>query len=639
MTYFKISVAGQHTKHQYFTYSSNKPLNIGQIVIVMYGKKQAYGIVCDTDKKPNFKVKPIKDITPFILPPESILLLHWLEQYYPYQYGELAQLFMPPNISVNARKTTKQDATEKTQLTKLAFTKDQQTAFNEIQKSHHVLLHGDTGTGKTLVFLREAQKILNNNQSVLILTPEIGLTPQLEISIKQNCNAPLYTTHSQMTPASRKKVWMQAYKSDTPSVYLGPRSSLFLPFKNIGLVVIDESHDSSFDNMQSPRYHGLYVAAKLASIHKARFIQSSATPNVTDYVHAKAKNVPILRMEKIALKNNPAKGQIIDMTNKENLSSNHIFSEPLLKAVAEAIKSRKQSLLFLNKRGTARIVQCTNCGAIKECPKCNLALTYHHNTNKLLCHQCNYKENAQPNCFKCGSTNLLYTSPGTKAVERDLAKIFPNATIARFDIDSSKKEMLAQRLNEIKQNSIDIIIGTQLITKGLDLPYLGLVGILNADTTLQLPDYQAEERAFQQLYQVSGRVGRGHSKDNKFIIQTRLPEHPVIKSALTRNWTSFYKYETHKRKMHNYPPFCYLSLLKITKKTSASAQNASQKALQMLQQQHIITLGPSPSFYSTKNGYVTWQIIAKSPHRQQLLNALRQLPTDWSIDMDATSTL
>ena len=639
MTYVEISVAGQHTKHQYFTYSSNKPLNNGQIVAVMYGKKQAYGIVCGAVKKPTFTVKPVVEVTAFTLPTTSILLLHWLEQYYPYQYGELAQLFTPPNISVNARKTIKPDTAEQPQLAKLTFTKDQQTAFNKIQESPHVLLHGDTGTGKTLVFLREAQKILNNNQSVLILTPEIGLTPQLEVSIKQNCNAPLFTTHSQMTPAVRKKVWMQAYASNTPAVYLGPRSSLFLPFKNLGLIVIDESHDSSFDNMQSPKYHGLYVAAKLANIHKARFIQSSATPNVTDYVHAVAKKVPILRMQQMPLKNTPANGQIIDMTNKDNLSSNQLFSEPLLKALTQTIQSNKQSLLFLNKRGTARIVQCASCGAVKECPSCNLALTYHHNTNKLLCHQCNYSELAQPSCYNCGSTNLLYTSPGTKAVERDLAKMFPSAKIARFDIDSTKQEMLAQRINEIKQGNIDIIVGTQLITKGLDLPYLGLVGILNADTTLQLPDYHAEERAFQQLYQVSGRVGRGHSADNKFIIQTRLPEHPVIKSALARDWPNFYKYETSKRKQYNYPPFCYLSLLKITKKTSASAQKASQKALQVLQQKHIITLGPSPSFYATKNGYVTWQIIAKSPHRQQLLTALRQLSTDWSVDMDATSTL
>ncbi|MBP9821246.1 DEAD/DEAH box helicase, partial [Candidatus Saccharibacteria bacterium] len=345
MTYVEVSVAGQHTKHQYFTYSSVKSLSNGQIIAVPFGKKQAYGIVCSTVNKPAFTVKPIAEVTPFILPPTSILLLHWLEQYYPYQFGELSQLFIPPNISVNARKTIQQDTTKQPSLKELTFTKDQQTAFNKIQESPHVLLHGDTGTGKTLVFLRQAQKILNNNQSVLILTPEIGLTPQLEVSIKQNCSAPLFTTHSQMTPAARKKVWMQAYNGNKPAVYLGPRSSLFLPFKNLGLIVIDESHDSSFDNMQSPKYHGLYVAAKLANIHKACFIQSSATPNVTDYVHAVAKKVPILRMQQMPLKNTPANGQIIDMTNKDNLSTNQLFSKPLLKALTSTIQADKQSLL------------------------------------------------------------------------------------------------------------------------------------------------------------------------------------------------------------------------------------------------------------------------------------------------------
>lgn len=639
MQYIELSIATNHSGRQYYTYSTTETVAVGTIVKLSFGRKQALGIVRGVVKKPTFSTKTITQVLPFTLPQKSLKLLAWLEAFYPYDYGDLTSLFLPPNTLVNPRKAL--DTTPPTNTTQPLppLTNDQKQALQNIGKNKHALLHGTTGSGKTRVFLELAKEVLATGKSVLILTPEIGLTPQLEKYIAKHLPYPVYVTHSQNTLAQRRRVWDQAMGSSFPAIFVGPRSSLFLPYQSLGLIVADESHDNSYKNMKSPRYNGVYVASRLAQIHKATFLQSTATPNTSDYVICQKKNIPTPRMTQTAAGQQKVTGQIVDINDKKKFTKNKYLSDVLIDSINAALAANQQTMLFINRRGSARVVQCNKCGHTEECPTCGIPVTYHHDSHSLKCHLCGYSSSATAQCSSCGSPDLLFFAPGTKGIEQELETLFPSAKIARFDLDVSAKDTLHRRMGELKDGSVDIIIGTQVISKGLDLPKLSVVGVLNADSTIQMPDYRAEEVGFQQLYQVTGRVGRGHTK-SKFFIQTRQPEHPVIQAALARSWDEFYVYERHKRSQFDYPPFKHVALLKTIKAKSKTAENTANKLAKLLEPvKNIEVLGPSPSYHELTNGKYSWQIIIKSSSRASLLRAAKQASADWIIDMDPLSLL
>lgn len=638
MAYIEVSIAAPFTGRKFYTYESVNIIDIGTIVQIPFGTKKSLGIVRNIVKKPTFKTKPIQQITPLIVSAKSLQLLRWMEHFYPYDFGEITNLFIPQNALTKSRSASsvrpKVTATIQPKLTK-----DQTEALQIIQSNQHVLLHGDTGTGKTRVYLDYANSVLAQGKSVLILTPEIGLTPQLKQTIAAACPYPLHVVHSQNTPAYRKLIWQTAAANTEPAVFVGPRSSLFLPYQNLGLVVIDEAHDNSYKSMQSPKYNAVYVAAQLAKVHKAHFIQSTATPNVADYAAIQNHQVPIARMTTIAVGPIKASGQVIDLRDKQLFTKHRLIADELLRAIEDALQNGEQTMLFINRRGSARIVQCNACGHIRACPTCGLPLTYHHDTHKMSCHICNQTYHATSQCAACGSADLLYFSPGTKGLEQEIQSLFPKARVIRFDLDVSAKDTIQRKLSGLQTGAYDIIIGTQLISKGFNLPHLSVVGVLNADSGFSIPDFRAEEITFQQIYQVTGRVGRGHTL-SKFFIQTRQPTHPVIEAALHRNWQDFYDYELHKRKLFTYPPFAYLAVLSITKKTKATAQKIAQKTYDLLNNSsQLELLGPTPSYHETSHGGYTWQILAKSTSRATLVAALVSLPSEWSIDIDPTSVL
>lgn len=641
MTFVEVSVATTFTGRRFYTYESDKTIMVGSIVQVPFGKKSCLAIVRRIVKKPTFATKKIALATPLTLSAESLALLGWLESFYPYDFGDTTSLFIPPNVLTRSREP-KPESPEMIQSFLAALpplTTDQAAALELIRRHPHVLLHGDTGTGKTRVFLEYANTVLAQGKNVVIVTPEIGLTPQLEQSIKAMCNYPVYVIHSQKTPAHRKRIWQVAAQNERPALYIGPRSSLFLPYRNLGLVVADEAHDNSYKNMQNPRYNGLYVAAQLAKIHHAHFVQSTATPNVSDYTYAATKHVPVARMTTIAAGSKEVEGVVIDMTDTTQFSTHKHIGTSLIKAIEGALKNSEQAMLFINRRGSARVVQCNSCGYIEACERCGLPLTFHHDTHILSCHVCGNNIQATSQCHSCGSVDLLYFSPGTKGLEQEIAGLFPGARSARFDLDVAAKDTIHRKLAELQAGQYDIIIGTQLISKGFDLPRLSVVGVLNADTGFSIPDFRAEEITFQQIYQVTGRVGRGH-KLSKYFIQTRQPHHPVIEAALARNWQVFYSYELHKRKLFTYPPFHHLAVLGITKKRSATAEATAKKlAAELAKHTAISVLGPTPGYHETAHGGHTWQLLVKSASRLELVRALEQLPSEWTIDIDPTSVL
>jgi primosomal protein N' (replication factor Y) len=613
-------------------------LKVGQIVIVPFGKKKLYAIVRGIVKKPTFKTKKIDTILAYTIPNFNLDLLNWMEQFYPYDWGELNKLFIPSNPNVKSR--LRQDTKINKATLKLPKpNKDQAQAIQKINKSDNLLLHGVTGSGKTRVYLDIVNTTIAEGKSALLLTPEIGLTPQLIQTVQKYCSAPIITIHSQKTPAQKKAVWEYVCTTKEPFIVIGPRSALFLPYQNLGLIVADESHDQSYKNMSSPRYNGIYVGSKLAKIHKAKFIQCTATPNVADLYMYNQKKLPVVQIAKIAAGELKAVGQIIDINDKNNFTKSPYLSDSLIDSVNDALTKKQQALIFLNKRGSARIIQCQDCSHIAECPNCGLPLTFHHDSYLLKCHLCNFKSSLVTNCQSCNSVNLNYQVPGTKGLEQHINSLFIGKNIARFDLDNADQDNLKNRYDQINKGEIDIILGTQLITKGLDLNNLGVVGVLNADSSLQLPDYRAEEMAFQQLYQVTGRVGRGHI-NGTYIIQTRNPEHPVMQASLNRDYYSFYNFELAKRKQFNYPPFSYIAQLKITKAKDITAKNkAEQLALKISTIKNINLLGPSPSFYHKNAGQYTWQIILKSNSREPIIQAISLAGSDWICDIDPTNLL
>lgn len=641
MTYVELAIAKQHTGGKLFSYHSDTTLKIGTVVSVQFGRTKAYGVVMGIVKKPTFKTKPILEATPFVLPKKSLDLMRWMFAFYPDDGGFITQLFTPNHFPKSPRKQTARVIAGKNVALPKAHA-EQQVALAILRdpNSTRVLLHGDTGTGKTRVFIERANDIISQGKSVLILTPEIGLTPQLVAEIATHATAPVIVTHSNLTPVERRRVWQYALESLEPAIYVGPRSALFLPMQNIGLVVIDEAHDGSYKQGQSPRYQALHVAAKVAGLHGAQLVHSTATPNTDDYYWAQTNHYAIVRMKTPAAGNLQSTTELIDITDRTLFTKNGYISNPLIEAIEQSLAQGEQTMLFLNRRGSARLVQCASCGWQALCPRCGIPLTYHHDQHTIRCHTCSHTQTAPTSCPTCKSADLSFKSIGTKSLVEQTQKLFPRARIMRFDADSAAAEQLHRNVEVLKNGDVDIVIGTQLISKGIDLPNLSIVGVISADSGLNLPDFRAEENTFQQLYQVTGRVGRGH-KLSKSFIQTRLPNHPVMEAALQRSWEQFYEYELHKRKTFTYPPYCFIAVCKTSHKVSKKAESAAQKGLVVLRDiSGISVLGPSPSYYEKTADMYTWQLVIKSTKRSLLVQAAKRLPQqNWVIDIDPMSLL
>ncbi|MFO0882532.1 MAG: primosomal protein N' [Candidatus Saccharimonadales bacterium] len=640
MTYVEVAIAKQHTGNKFFSYQTEELVTPGQIVRVPFGRSNTMAVILGIVKKPTFATKNITALFPFTLPETSLNIMRWMYEFYPDDYGLITQLFIPASFVVSPKKTPPKSVNGKAQPLPKP-TKEQAIALKILSdpKTTRALLHGDTGTGKTRVFTELINQSITQGKSVLVLTPEIGLTPQLVDDIVRHAQAPVIVTHSNMTPVARRRVWEHAALASKPTVYVGPRSALFLPYQSLGLIVVDEAHDSSYKQAQSPRYQSLHIASQLASAHGAKLIQSTATPNVDDYYIAEKAGYQIIRMTEPAAGSLASTTEIIDLTNRDSFTQNPYLSNQLITAIHDALNHNQQAMLFLNRRGSARLVQCASCGWQALCPRCGIPLTYHHDQHTLRCHSCGYKTVTPASCPDCSATELSFKSIGTKSLTEQVQRLFPKARIMRFDADSTASEQLHRNVSVLKNGEVDIVIGTQLISKGIDLPNLSVVGVINADSGLNLPDYRAEEMTFQQLYQVTGRVGRGHTLSKSFV-QTRLPENPVLQAVLHRSWHEFYDYEISKRQRFQYPPFKFIAVSKSSRKSLKGAELQAQKvANQLSHESGLGVLGPSPSFYEKRADMYTWQTIIKSAKRSRIVQAVRNLSPDTVTDIDPTSLL
>lgn len=648
MNYYEVLISAyQYRGVSALTYSSEDQFAIGTVVLVSMKSKNYPAIIIRSIDKPKFKTKNIlRKLYLNPLPATTIMLIEWLLRYYPAPISTIASLVLPANtILKTVSDPINVDRPVETIIrTKLPIlTEEQQHILKQIHDSNSLsfMLHGDTGSGKTRVYIELINDCLKQHRSAIILTPEISLTPQLAKNIQEGVSAPVLIMHSNLTTKERRKLWEQVLYASQPLVIVGARSALFVPLDNIGLIVVDEFHDSAYKQDQSPYYSALRVAGVLAQINGCRLLFGSATPSVTEYYIAKAKGIPILRMQKQATpKKTIANVKIIDARNRENYSKNGYLSDSLLEAISHALLNKEQSLVFLNRRGTARVVLCQNCDWQAICPHCDLPLTYHGDTHKMRCHTCGYSTPAINNCPICGSVEIAYKSIGTKAVTDQLKKLFPNAQIKRFDTDNLNADKFHLQYQNIVDGTVDIIVGTQMLVKGLDLPNLSVVGVVAADNSLYFPDYTAEEQTYQLLSQVMGRVSRGH-KDGTIIIQTNNPAGSSQVAAINKDWDIFYSKQLDERKKYLFPPFCYLLKLTVARKTQKSAIIAANSLRNKLNTLpiHAQIIGPAPRFNEKMSGKYNWQITIKSKDRSELLKVISFLPANWSYDIDPTNLL
>jgi primosomal protein N' (replication factor Y) len=564
----------------------------------------------------------------------------WMRLYYPGPNGVLTGQFLPKQLPKKPVEIPTLSPIKPIELPSL--TQDQATALRSIGAQGLHLLHGNTGTGKTRVYIELARQSIASGKSAIILTPEIGLTSQLADDFTQIFGNRVVVVHSQLTDVTRQRIWLRLLKQTEPVILLGPRSALFSPLGQVGLIVIDESHETAYKQDQAPYYHATTVAAKLASLHACPVVLGSATPLVTDYYMAEQKRRPIVRMLQTASTSGSKKSSVsvVDLRDRSLFTKKSYLSDMLIDATRQAIERGEQTLLFLNRRGTARIVFCEQCGWQSSCPHCDTPLIYHGDSHLMRCHTCGYTASAPASCPSCHSASVTFKSIGTKAVVDQVSRLFPDAKIQRFDTDNKKDERIEQHYQSVKDGNIDIIVGTQTLAKGLDLPKLSVVGVLLADTSLSFPDFSAQERTYQLLAQVLGRVGRGH-RASRAIIQTYNPQSPLLHSILAKDWTTFYTAELVERRTFMFPPYCFLLKLVCRRATANSAQQAASMLATKLKSSGLPILieGPAPAFHEKIQNKYQWQLIVKAKNRDLLIAIIRDLPNGWSHDIDPMNLL
>lgn len=512
------------------------------------------------------------------------------------------------------------------------LTMEQESACKKIRTSlcegkfDEILLHGVTGSGKTEVFMNAISAVVDAGKQAIMLVPEISLTPQMMERFIARFGERVAVYHSGLSMGERYDEWKKM-RDGTADIVIGARSAVFAPFDNIGIIIIDEEHEASYKSETSPRYDTKEVAAFRAAQSGCTVIYASATPDIRTYFKAKNKQINLLELKARVNKNPIPEVSIIDMRSELAGGNKSIFSKRLLNELSRNLENREQSILFLNRRGFSTFVSCRSCGFVASCPNCNISLTYHKFNDTLKCHYCGYTIRNYAQCPKCSSKYIRYFGGGTQRVEEEIKNIFPNASTIRMDVDTTSKQNSHERLlGEFAEKKIDILIGTQMVAKGLDFPNVTLVGVVSADTMLNIDDFRSGERSFDLLEQVAGRAGRA-DKTGRAIIQTYSPEHNAVVFAKEHNYAKFYENEIAMRRVMWYPPFCeMISVLFTGVNETTVAQCARSFARSVLpiknSRQRIQLLGPVPAAITKIKNKYRWRLIIKCENSDWLTRAL-----------------
>lgn len=476
------------------------------------------------------------------------------------------------------------------------------------------LLKGVTGSGKTEVYMKLVERVLLEGKSAIILVPEIALTPQMIERFKGRFGVNVALFHSKLSDGERFDEWFRV-KEGKAKVIVGARSAIFLPAKNLGLIIIDEEHENTYKSEQNPKYQTKEVAEYLSELKGCKVILGSATPSIETYYRALTGEMKLLELNSRVDNKAMPPMKVIDMRNELKGGNKSLFSRELFIAIQERLKRKEQIILFLNRRGFSTFVSCRSCGYVFKCDECDISMTYHKN-GLLICHYCGKTKREPRECPKCHSKYVKFFGAGTQRVEEEVKKYFNNAGILRMDVDTTRDKHSYERIyNTFKNGEADILIGTQMVSKGLDFKNVTLVGILAADMSINIPDYRAAERTFQIITQVAGRAGRG-DKQGEVLIQTYTPQHYSLQYAVNYDYEGFYEKEFTVRAMMKYPPFGKLLLINGTSKKEDLLKNFMHKITMMIKPLvenclDIEILGPIPCMISKVKENYRWQIVIK----------------------------
>lgn len=666
MFLYRVAVFAPLKKPLTYSYPQNK-LSPGQRVSVPLGRRLVQGLIveggiadnkgciknCDkavTKDGHKFLVKAITEVHKANdqITEHYLSWIKWLSSYYLHPIGLVAKHAFPP-LSASKRKSKKKSPTPETPLQKPpALTKEQATVIANIKKHKNFkthLLFGVTGSGKTEVYMQIIQKIIKEKKQILLLVPEISLTPQLIQRFTSRFPDQVATIHSQLTPREKTNQWLSISLKEK-SILIGTRSALFCNIPHLAYIIIDEEHEQSFKQEEGLRYHARDAAIVRAKIENIPILLGSATPSLESWKQAQDKKyllhclpnrISPHPLPPVNILNLCKSSKEIDIKKKPknfNKEKNIPFwlHKKLLTAIKSTLDKKEQIALLLNRRGFSSQVLCYQCGYSSECPNCSIHLTL-HKKQYLVCHHCEYSESFNNSCTQCSAQELKIMGLGTEQVEQDLQQLFPLAKIARADRDEiTKREDYENLIHNMEKKNIDILIGTQMIAKGLDFPNLSLVGILLADSSFYFPDFRSNEKSFQLLVQMSGRAGRAEKKGEVFI-QSFNPDHPCLDFVTTQNYMEFTKSELKNRQDFMYPPFNKIALIKIQSLDEYSsnqyAKNLAKLSHQWIKKydfyKNIVVGGPSPAtLFKVRNKY-RYQILIKAPDYKILNHFCKEL--------------
>lgn len=527
---------------------------------------------------------------------------------------------------------------EKKEMEHFTLSEQQENAINQVDLNTNktYLLHGVTGSGKTEVYMRLIEKTIKNNKTAIMLVPEISLTTQIVNRFYDRFGPEVAIFHSALSDGERFDEYLKILRNEV-KIVVGTRSAIFTPLNNLGLIILDEEHSENYKQDSNPRYHATDMADYRAKYHNIPLILGSATPSLESMARAQKGVYEYIEMNKRIGTSTLPTVKIIDMA-EEMKKRNTIFSEELINKICDRLISNEQSIILLNRRGYSTVITCKSCGYTYECPHCDITLTYHKSSNNLRCHYCGYTVFKGEECPECKEKALIDYGLGTEKLEQELAKKVPDARIIRMDADTtSTKGSHQEIIDKFKNHEYDILLGTQMISKGLDFPLVTLVGVINADTTLNIPDFRSGERTFSLLSQVAGRAGRGEKK-GEVILQTYNPDNFTLKCVQENDYMKFYNYEMNNRHKLDYPPYYYLTSIKIASSDYDIASKEITKVKRYLGKnisKKSIILGPTTaSMFKVKNIY-RFQIIVKYKVDPMLQKTLKELDELYKLNTKA----
>ena len=656
MLYAEVAVeAARALDRETYTYAVPEGVDVvpGHRVTVPFGRRTTYGFVVSlgTDEPP-VETKPIVGAgdEPLLLP-HQVALARLVADHYWVPLIECLRAMLPPRVrstgSSGSGASTRQRRHSRllelanapiAATTKPVLTAEQEAALEVIASNQLTLLHGVIASGKTEVYLAAAEQALAQRLRVLLLVSEISLTPQLVERVRSRLQAPVAVLHSQLTELERAQQWWRVRRGQA-DVVLGSRSAVFAPIPRLGLVCLDEEGSSAYKQDRTPRYETGWVARRLAEVSGAKLVAGSATPSVATYHDALGGQLALAKLTK-RVRGQDADTELVDMRDEFAAGNRQPLARRLLEAVDKTLANEEQVILYLNRRGMSTFVMCKECGKSVQCLGCSVSLVQHAEIDGLVCHYCGYARQMPTTCDHCGSRNIRALGMGTQRLETMVKKLWPQARVLRLDSDVARgPDAYFQIWEAFSERRADILVGTQLVARGLDLPAVTCVGVVDADLPLHFPDYRSAENTFSLIVQVAGRAGRD-GRPSRVIVQTSNPEHYSLRCAATGDYEGFYAAELPSRKAFTFPPFADLAVLTRSDtddaRAAASARDTAESiAGSMLKEgiEGIRVMGPSPAFLHRLRGEYRWQVTLKGD-RLERARHLAPRGRGWSFDVD-----